>query len=137
VLAERLTYTMQFGDVPFYSMATIPVTDGDFRGLGGYATLRGFVQNRFVGTAAALANTELRWTLGETTFLKQHLRLWRCHSWTRAACLIPCATRLSRVGKIDGGAGLRLAWELATVVSFDYGRSSEGSLFYMELGHQF
>ncbi|HZL41890.1 MAG TPA: hypothetical protein VFD66_01260 [Verrucomicrobiae bacterium] len=35
------------------------------------------------------------------------------------------------------GVGFRLAWELATVVSFDYARSSEGSLFYMELGHQF
>ena len=39
--------------------------------------------------------------------------------------------------KVDGGAGFRLAWNLSTVVSFDYGVSSEGSLFYMELGQKF
>jgi len=39
--------------------------------------------------------------------------------------------------KFDGGVGFRLAWNLSTVISFDYGRSTEGSLFFMELGHQF
>jgi maltoporin len=39
--------------------------------------------------------------------------------------------------KLDGGIGFRLAWNLSTIVSFDYGRSGEGTLFYMELGHQF
>jgi hypothetical protein len=39
--------------------------------------------------------------------------------------------------KFDGGVGFRLAWNVATIVSFDYGVSSEGSLFYMELGHHF
>jgi outer membrane translocation and assembly module TamA len=39
--------------------------------------------------------------------------------------------------KLDGGIGFRLAWNLSTIISFDYGRSSEGSLFYMEVGHQF
>ena len=39
--------------------------------------------------------------------------------------------------KFDGGIGFRLAWNLSTIVSFDFGRSSEGSIFYMLLGHQF
>jgi outer membrane translocation and assembly module TamA len=39
--------------------------------------------------------------------------------------------------KFDGGISFRLAWNLSTIVSFDYGRGSEGSMFYMELGHQF
>jgi outer membrane translocation and assembly module TamA len=39
--------------------------------------------------------------------------------------------------KFDGGIGLRLAWNLSTVVGFDYARSDEGGAFYMELGHQF
>ncbi len=56
VLAGRLTYVMQFGDVPFYSAPNIPFTDGDASGLGGHTTLRGFVTDRFVGDAAAYAN---------------------------------------------------------------------------------
>jgi outer membrane translocation and assembly module TamA len=39
--------------------------------------------------------------------------------------------------KFDGGIGFRLAWNLSTIVSFDFARSGEGSMFYMELGHQF
>jgi hypothetical protein len=65
ILAGRLTYVMQFGDVPFYSAPTIPFTDGDANGLGGHATLRGFVMDRFVGDAAAYANAELRWSFAE------------------------------------------------------------------------
>ena len=41
ILAGRLTYVMQFGDVPFYSASNIPYTDGDANGLGGHATLGG------------------------------------------------------------------------------------------------
>jgi hypothetical protein len=39
--------------------------------------------------------------------------------------------------KFDGGIGFRIAWNLSTIVSIDYARSGEGSLFSMELGHQF
>jgi outer membrane translocation and assembly module TamA len=39
--------------------------------------------------------------------------------------------------KITGGLSVRLAWNLATIISFDYGFGSEGNLFYMELGHPF
>jgi hypothetical protein len=39
--------------------------------------------------------------------------------------------------KVSGGAGFALAWNLATVIRFDYGIGWEGSVFYMEIGHQF
>jgi hypothetical protein len=39
--------------------------------------------------------------------------------------------------KVAGGLSFRLVWNLATIISFDYGVSSEGSLFYMDLGHPF
>ena len=39
--------------------------------------------------------------------------------------------------KFDGGIGFRLAWNLSTIVSFDFGRSSEGSVFYMLLATSF
>jgi len=74
ILAGRLTYVMQFGDVPFYSAPVIPFTDGDADGLGGHATLRGFVTDRFVGRAATYANGELRWSFDERVLWNQHLR---------------------------------------------------------------
>lgn len=137
LLAGRLTYALQFGDVPFYSEPIIPATDGDSRGLGGYATLRGFAQNRFVGTAAAYANSELRWTIGETTLFKQHLRFMLVPFVDTGRVFDSARDTTLQGWKFDGGAGFRLAWNIATVVSFDYGLSREGSLFYMELGHQF
>ena len=39
--------------------------------------------------------------------------------------------------KVSGGLGLRIAWNLATIISFEYGMGNEGGLFYMEIGHQF
>ena len=137
ILAGRVTYVMQFGDVPFYSAPTIPFTDGDANGLGGFATLRGFVTDRFVGEAMAYANLELRWTFGDTTLWGQHLRFM-------LAPFVDAGSVFDSVGdtsfndwKFDGGIGIRLAWNLSTIISFDYAQSGEGSLFYMELGHQF
>ena len=137
VLAERLTYAMQFGDVPFYSAPTIPSTDGDITGLGGYATMRGFVTDRFVGDAAALANGELRWSFGEKTLWGQHLRFMLVPFVDTGRVFNSVSDTTFADWKLDGGIGFRLAWNLSTIVSFDYGRSSESSLFYMELGHQF
>ena len=39
--------------------------------------------------------------------------------------------------RIGYGIGLRLIWNLATVISFDLGLSGEDQIFYMELGTQF
>jgi hypothetical protein len=137
ILAGRVDYEMQFGDVPFYSAPNIPFTEGDVDGLGGQPTLRGFVMNRFVGTTAAFANGELRWSFGETVFLRQHLRFMLVPFVDTGRVFNSIGDTTLEGWKIDGGAGLRLAWNLSTVVSFDYGRSSEGGMFSMGLGHQF
>jgi outer membrane protein assembly factor BamA len=137
VLAGRLTYVMQFGDVPFYSAPTIPFTDGDANGLGGYSTLRGFVSDRFVGDAAAYANGELRWSFAERMLGKQHLRFMLVPFVDSGRVFDSVGDSTLKDWKFDAGIGFRLAWNLSTIVSFDYARSGEGTLFYMELGHQF
>jgi hypothetical protein len=137
ILAGRLTYVMQFGDVPFYSAPVIPFTDGDADGLGGHATLRGFVTDRFVGRAAAYANGELRWNFGETMLWNQHLRFMLVPFIDTGRVFDSIGDTTLENWKFDGGIGFRLAWNLSTIVSFDFGRSSEGSVFYMLLGHQF
>lgn len=137
VLAGRAAYLMQFGNVPFYSASNIPYTDGDSNGLGGFATLRGFATDRFVGDAAAIVGAELRWSLGETVVWGQHLRFM-------AVPFVDCGRVFDSVDdttladwKFDAGAGFRLAWNLSTIVSFDFAHSDEDNMFYMELGHQF
>ena len=137
VLAGRLTYTMQFGDVPFYSASVIPFTDGDVTGLGGHPTLRGFSTDRFVGDAAAYANGELRWSFADTVLWNQHLRFMLVPFVDTGRVFDSVGHSTFNDWKIDGGVGLRLAWNLSTVVSFDFARSGEGNLFYMEVGHQF
>jgi outer membrane protein assembly factor BamA len=39
--------------------------------------------------------------------------------------------------RADYGIGFRLIWNLVTTVSFDYGISSEGQIFQMDLGYAF
>ena len=137
VAAGRVLYLMEFGNIPFYSLSLLPLSDGDRTGIGGWPTLRGFPDNRFIGHAAMLGNAELRWTFAETTLWRQHLRF-------TAAPFVDLGRSFEDVGsttlkhwKFSGGAGLRLAWNLATVLSFDLGASSEGAFFSMEIGSQF
>jgi len=137
ILAGRLTYVMQFGDVPFYAAPIIPFTDVDTTGLGGHTTLRGFVSHRFVGDAEMYANAELRWSFADTILWKQHLRFMLVPFVDTGRVFDSIRDTTLQDWKFDGGIGLRLAWNLSTIVSFDYARSGEGSLFYMELGHQF
>ncbi len=137
IAAGRLTYGMQFGDVPFYSAPIFAFTDGDTIGLGGAPTLRGFVTDRFVGHAAMFVNGELRWSFAETTIWRQHLRFMLAPFVDSGRVFDSVRRTTLEDWKVDGGAGLRLAWNLSTIVSFDYAWSSEGSLFYMQLGHQF
>ena len=39
--------------------------------------------------------------------------------------------------RFAGGAGLHVAWNLATVIIFDVGFSEEEMTFNMDIGHQF
>ena len=90
-----------------------------------------------MGNAAAWANAELRWSFAETTFKNQHLRFMLVPFVDAGRVFDAVGDTTLEDWKIGGGAGLRLAWNLSTVVSFDYGLSRESSFFNMELGHQF
>jgi outer membrane protein assembly factor BamA len=137
ILAGRVTYVITAGDAPFYSASTIPFTEADTTGLGGHSTLRGFVTDRFVGEAMAYANAELRWSFAEKVLWRQHLRFMLVPFVDTGSVFNSVSRTTLNQLKVDAGIGFRLAWNLSTVVSFDYARSGEGSQFFMELGHQF
>ncbi len=67
VLAARGVYEIQTTGTPFFTETLLPFIDDNHSGLGGFRTLRGYRQNRFVGPVMALTNYEVRWT-----FLKFH-----------------------------------------------------------------
>jgi hypothetical protein len=137
VLAGRALYSMQFGNVPFFRVPTLAFDTGDGRGLGGFETMRGFVDRRFVGDSAVLVNTELRWSIFDGGYVfGQHLRP-QLAPFVDAGRVFD-GTQLRFDGwRADYGLGFRLIWNLVTTVSFDYGISSEGQIFQMALGYAF
>ncbi len=137
VLAGRGLYSMQFGNVPFYSVPILAFNTRDRRGLGGFATMRGFVDRRFVGESAVLVNMELRWSLFDGGYvLGQHLRPMLAPFVDAGRVFNGTELRLGG-WRADYGIGFRLIWNLVTTVSFDYGMSSEGQVFTMDLGYAF
>jgi hemolysin activation/secretion protein len=99
--------------------------------------LRGFSTERFVGDAAAYANAELRWSFAESMFWGQHLRFMLVPFADTGRVFDSVGDTTLKDWKLNAGVGFRLAWNLSTVVSFDYAKSGEGNLFHMQLGHQF
>jgi outer membrane protein assembly factor BamA len=136
VLAARAVYSMQFGDVPFFSQDTLAFNTFDFSGLGGGRTLRGFKRNRFVGDSAVLGDAEARWSLTEHVWGNQHFRPMLAVFFDTGRVYDDVKLDLDR-WRVGYGVGFRFAWNLATVVSFDYGRSEESDILYMAFGHQF
>ena len=132
-----MLYSAQFGTVPVYSLAVLPTSEGDALGFGGFPTLRGYPDNRFLGKAGMVANAELRWTFMEKVIWHQHLDLMLAPFIDVGRSFAqPCDTTLSG-WKFSGGGGFRVAWNLATLISFDLGVSREGSFFSMAIGTQF
>jgi outer membrane protein assembly factor BamA len=137
VLAGRGLYSMQFGNAPFFSVPLLAFNTRDRRGLGGFDTMRGFVDRRFVGDSAVLVNTELRWSIFDGGyFLGQHLRPMLAPFVDAGRVFDGTQLRLDG-WRADYGIGFRLIWNLVTTVSFDYGISSEGQVFQMDLGYAF
>jgi len=137
VIAGRAVYSVQTDGAPFFYMNTLAFTDADRQGLGGLWTMRGYKQDRFVGAVAALTNVELRWSFVNFDVLGQNFGL-------SVAPFLDMGRVFDRVGDFTfsgwrrgEGAGLRVAWNKATIIVFDYGVSSEDSGLYMDFGHQF
>jgi outer membrane protein assembly factor BamA len=137
VLAARATLVVQSSDSPFFGMNMIPYIEDPRQGLGGLRTLRGFKQDRFVGPVMTLFNAELRWTFLRTPALGQQFA-WMVVPFIDLGAVYD---RLGDVGvsgwRRDQGAALRVSWNLATIVTVEYGTSDEDSGFYVNFGHIF
>src|ERR1041384_8273643 len=92
---------------------------------GGHRTLRGYRQDRFVGSVMTAANLELRWTFA-------HLELKGQRFGFIAVPFVDAGRPYDNLGqlslrdwRLSYGGALRIPWNLATVVTVDYGVSSE------------
>ena len=138
VAVGNFIYAVRWGDVPFYAMNRLALPKDEVNtGLGGFPTMRGYSSYRFVGRTTVGANAELRWSFAEFTVLEQHLKT-AAVGFVDTGRVFDSPYHYSiKEWKSSWGIGLRLAWNLATVISFDYGVGPEGALFFMELGHPF
>ncbi len=138
VLAANVVYSAHFGDAPFYALSSLAVPGDEAKeGLGGWSTLRGYYDNRFVGNVEMHGSLELRWTAFEVAALRQNLQFMLVPFVDAGRVFDRIAEFSANDWKASAGIGLRLIWNLATIISFDYGFSKESSLFYLQLGHQF
>ncbi len=137
VLAGRLVFEAQTNGTPFFSMDTFPFTEDPRAGMGGHRTLRGFRQDRFVGSVMTLANGEVRWTFAHACFWNQKFAFI-------VAPFVDVGRPYDSLGQLTlrgwrptVGSAVRIAWNLATVVTVDYGVSAEDTGFYVNFNHIF
>lgn len=137
VVAARGLVQLQSKGLPFFSLDALPFTE-DFRnGLGGHRTMRGYRQNRFVGRAMAATTLELRWTFARFTVARQKFGLIAVPFVDAGRSFDAPSALTVRDWRPSYGGALRVSWNLATLLTIDYGRSSEDSGFYINFGHIF
>ena len=137
VLAGRLAFVGQTNGAPFFSMDTFAFTENPYAGLGGQRTLRGYRQDRFVGSVMTLANAEVRWTFAHACFWRQKLAFI-------AVPFVDAGRPYDNLGQLtfsdwkpSYGGALRISWNLATIASIDYGVSPEDTGLYINFNHIF
>lgn len=137
VLATRLAFDRQWGDVPFTHMddfgGLFPAS-----GLGGSNTLRGVLSNQFMGKVKVLGNVEGRLHLFATTISERPLEI--------GAVAFSDIGRAWATQDADGplwnlqkslGAGLRLVWDKVFVLRADVGFVQDGYRIYVDYWQAF
>jgi hypothetical protein len=138
VIAARMAASYKFGqNIPFFGLTTMQFSNIWTDALG---DTRGYRKSRFLAPFTTLANLEFRYT-----FLN-----WK---WGRQLFSLSIAPFVDVVSVFDQikdfnfdrvnqwksgyGAGIRLVWNQATVIRFDFGFSSEDFGFYLYTNHMF
>ncbi len=135
--AGRWIYSIQSGDTPFYRKNMIGYEDAYQYGLGGYRTLRGYQQDRFVADIKTLANIETRFQVYQTTLMEQSFDVMLVPFIDAGSVFDSVQETNFENIKYTYGAGMRIAWNLSTVMMMDYGTSREGSALYIHFSHIF
>ena len=126
------------GDAPFFEYPDVWSSEGDIDGMGGSRTLRGYKQARFAAPVMQYTNFELRCRFLQLKALKQHLVFSGVPFFDEGGVW----NSLNRMNHFENlryseGLGLRIVWNVNTVLRFDYAVSKEDHQFFFQLGHTF
>jgi outer membrane protein assembly factor BamA len=126
------------GAAPFFEYPDGWSSEGDIDGLGGSRTLRGYKQARFAAPVLQYANFELRCRFLQFKALKQNFVLSAVPFFDEGGVW----NSFSRINHLENiryseGLGLRIVWNVNTVLRFDYALSKEDKQFFFQLGHTF
>jgi hypothetical protein len=138
VIAARAGLLINQGGLPFYENYDCYSSEGSIEALGGPRTLRGYKQWRFTGRVVSFYNVEARIRICQGKILKQHLALGIVPFVDAGAV----GNTFNDMGFIDSyryseGMGLRIAWNVNTILRFDYAVSKEDKQFFFQFGHTF
>ena len=138
VFAGRAGIGYTAGDSPFYEYQDQWSSEGSIEGLGGGTTLRGYKQCRFLGRVMQFNNFELRYKFAQTKLLKQHLAFSAVPFFDVGAVWNDFNTMKNfNYYRYSEGLGLRIAWNVNTILRFDYAISKEDKQFFFQIGHSF
>jgi hypothetical protein len=84
-----------------------------------------------------MLNGEVRWTWGHTTVLHQKLAFIVVPFVDVGRPYDKLADLTVHDWRLAYGGAFRVAWNLATIITVDYGRSSEDTGFYVNFNHIF
>jgi outer membrane protein assembly factor BamA len=136
--AGRVAIGYTQGDAPFYEYQDEWSSEGSIEGLGGGVTLRGYKQSRFLARVMQFTNLEFRWRFATCKVLKQHLAFSAVPFFDAGGVW----DNLSRLNHLENlryseGLGLRIAWNVNTILRFDYAISQEDHQFFFSLKQAF
>jgi hypothetical protein len=138
IFASRIGFGYTAGNAPFFEYQDQWSSEGSIEGLGGAHTIRGYKQGRFLGRVMDFANFELRCRFAQTTIFKQHLAFSAVPLFDIGGVWDDFA-RLNKFSnyRYSEGLGMRIAWNLSTILRFDYAISKEDNQFFFTFGHMF
>lgn len=138
VLAGRIAFGYTALNAPFFEYQDEWSSEGSIEGLGGSNTLRGYKQSRFLSRAMSFNNLEIRYRFAQCKINNQHLA-FSAVPFIDAGGVWDNLSNVSNFSnyRISEGLGLRIAWNVNTILRFDYALSNEDRQFFFNLSHAF
>jgi hypothetical protein len=137
IFAGRIGMGYISGDAPFFEYQDQWSQEGDIEGLGGAHTLRGYKISRFVGRMMQFNNFELRWRFSKAKIFKQQFAFSAVPFFDIGGVYDNLSSFDFTKMKYSEGMGLRIAWNVNTILRFDYAWSKEDQQFFFNLAHTF
>lgn len=137
VIATRAAVVQTNGDAPFYEYRNMWGTETNQAGIGGRTTVRGYKQDRFVGQTMAYANFEIRWKFWSIDVGKNHFDFQLVPFYDVGRVWDQTSKVNLQDYKHSRGIGLRIPWNQATVIYFDYAVSREDRQLFVNFNHIF